>query len=229
MAFKEETETTTRAQMVEYPARLQMSMLAPVRKMAELIAEGDKEVYIVGYVFGEARGVSYRNNPNSADGENAVALTGIFEGVPAFEDMPGLTEKCADRALLRAGVLFLPTQAQDQVAKAVYGDEAPAEKMKRGQRSDKLGVTVPLSFEIGIRKSGGPVGYEWVTRGLANVVQVSPLDRMRAALNLPAGADIGQRIAAGDVAMIETGKAQSSRAASKAIAPPKGKKTSKRK
>ena len=214
----------TRPQMVEYPARLQMSMLAPVRKMAELIPEGDKEVYIVGYVFGEARGVSYRNNPNSADGENAVALTGVFEGVPAFGDMVGLNEKVADRALLRSGVLFLPTQAQDQVAKAVYGDEAPAEKMKRGQRSDKLGVTVPLSFEIGIRKSGGPVGYEWVTRGLANVVQVSPLDRMRAALQLPSGADLGKRIAAGDVQMIDDGKRDAP--ALKALAAPKAAKKS---
>lgn len=197
----------TIAKMFEYPARLQMSMLAPVKAMAEKIPEGDKEVYIVGYVFGEARGVSFRNNPNSADGEAAIALLGIFEGVPSYADMPGIP-LASERAGLRSGVLFLPPQAQSQVVAAVRGNstETP-ETPKRGKRVDQLGVTVPITFEIGIRKSGSPVGYEWVTRGLANVEQVSPLDRMRASLGLPGGADLGARIADGSVAKIESGTA----------------------
>ena len=77
---------------------------------------------------------------------------------------------------------------------------------------------MPLSFEIGIRKSNSPVGYEWVTRGLATVEQVSPLDRMRKALGLEGGADLGARIADGSVAKIESGNK------SKAIAGPNGKK-----
>lgn len=187
---KEETGTTQK--MMEYPARLQMSMLAPVKKMAELIADGDKEVRIVGYVFGEARGVSYRNNPNSADGSAAEALIGAFEGVPAYEDMEGLPP-CSERAGLRSGVLFLPPSAQASVVAAVRGndpDSIPVEAPKRGQRIDKLGISVPITVEIGIRKSNSPVGYEWVTRGLANVSQESPLDRMRAML----GADLGKRV-----------------------------------
>lgn len=194
----------TVAKMFEYPARLQMSMLAPVKAMAEKIAEGDKEVYTVGYVFGEARGVSFRNNPNSADGEAAIALIGIFEGVPSYIDMPGLPP-CDQRAGLRSGVLFLPPQAQSQVVAAVRGPDAETpETPKRGKRVDQLGVTVPITFEIGIRKSQSPVGYEWVTRGLANVEQVSPLDRMRAALKLPGGANLQARIEDGSVAKIAT-------------------------
>lgn len=200
-------EIQTVEKMFEYPARLQMSMLAPVRALAAMIPAGDKEVRVVGYVFGEARGVSFRNNPNSADGENAEALIGVFEGVPSFQDFTDADGKkhiCADRAGLRSGVCFLPVQAQAAVVAAVLGPdgERPTDKIKRGARSDRLGITVPITFEIGIRKSDGPVGYEWVTRGLAKVEQVSPLDRMRAALKLPSGADLGARIADGSVKMI---------------------------
>lgn len=211
-------ETQTIEKMFEYPARLQMSMLAPVKAMAEKIPEGDKEVYIVGYVFGEARGVSYRNNPNSADGEAAIALLGIFEGVPSYKDMDGLPV-CADRAGLRSGVLFLPPQAQSVVVNAVAGDHEKPETPKRGKRVDMLGITVPITFEIGIRKSSSPVGYEWVTRGLAKVEQVSPLDRMRASLKLPAGADLGKRIADGTISQIDDSKRDAK--APKAIAGPK--------
>jgi hypothetical protein len=210
--------------MMEYPSRLQMSMLAPVKALAELIPAGDKEVRVVGYVFGEARGISYRNNPNSADGEAAIALTGLFQGVPSYTDADGLP-KCAERAELRSGVLFLPPQAQAAVVEAVRGPDAEIpETPKRGKRVDQLGVTVPITFEIGIRKSDGPVGYEWVTRGLQKVEQVSPLDRMRQALQLPAGADLGARIAAGDVKMISDGKREEAAADAKQIAAPaKGK------
>lgn len=212
------TEVQTVEKMFEYPARLQMSMLAPVAAMAAAVKEGDKEVYVVGYVFGEARGLSYRNNPNSADGEAAVALIGVFEGVPSYQPFDGMKpeQDCNQRAGLRSGVCFLPPQAQDVVVEAVRGGHAeiPATP-KRGQRVDQLGISVPITFEIGIRKSNSPVGYEWVTRGLAKVVQESPLDRMRAALKLPAGADLGARIADGSVKMIESKSAEAKPAAAK--------------
>lgn len=220
------SDVKTIEKMFEYPARLQMSMLAPVRAMAESIPEGDKEVRVVGYVFGEARGVSYRNNPNSADGEAAIALIGVFEGVPSYESFPGMKpeQACEGRAGLRSGVLFLPPQAQAVVVAAVARDnEKPAETPKRGQRVDQLGVTVPITFEIGIRKSQSPVGYEWVTRGLAKVEQVSPLDRMRAELKLPINADLVNRIADGSLKMIESG-AKSDAEPAKALKKPSSKK-----
>lgn len=203
---KDVTETTTK--MMEYPARLQMSMLAPVKAIAAAIPEGDKEVRICGYIFGEARGVSYRNNPNSTDGEAAIALIGVFEGVPSFEDYPGMPAGggSAERAGLASGVLFLPPQAQAMVVAKVRGPDAEIpETPKRGQRVDQLGVTVPLSIEIGIRKSNSPVGYEWVTRGLANVKAQSPIERMREALGLSPGENMHARIADGTLSKIVTG------------------------
>ena len=117
------------------------------------------------------------------------------------------------------------------VVEAVRGSEATIpETPKRGKRVDQLGVSVPITFEIGIRKSSSPVGYEWVTRGLQKVQQVSPLDRMREALKLPAGADLGARIASGDVKMISTDGGDRTSIAPKAIAAPaKGKKKGSRK
>lgn len=182
--------------IVEYPPRLQMSLLAPVKRIAELIPAGDKEARIIGYVFGEARGVSFRSNPNSTDGEAAAALIGVFEGTPAYDDMPGMNEeeKCARRPRLASGICFLPTQAQEVIVRAVLaGDEDTAKNgrprdIKRGQRSDKLGNVVPVSIEVAIRKSDSPVGYEWVVRGLANVSAVSPIDRMRQLMGTGPGA-----------------------------------------
>lgn len=197
----------TVAKMMEYPARLQMSMLAPVKAIAASIPEGDKEVRICGYIFGEARGLSYRNNPNSTDGEAAIALIGVFEGVPSYEDFEGMKpgEGSANRAGLGSGVLFLPPQAQAMIVAKVRGPDAEIpETPKRGQRVDQLGVTVPLSIEIGIRKSNSPVGYEWVTRGLANVAVKSPIERMREALGLSAGENMHARIEDGTLAKIVT-------------------------
>lgn len=188
----------TKQVMTEYPARLQMSMLAPVKKIAQLIEEGDKETYVVGYVFGEARGVSFRNNPNSSDGEAASALIGVFEGIPSYEDMEGMEEgeKCERRARVASGVLFLPTQAQATIVAAVLqNDESPRPSnsdIKRGQRSDKLGVVVPISAEIGIRKSNSPVGYEWVVRGLANASAENPIERMRKQLGTDGDANLAK-------------------------------------
>lgn len=219
----------TVAKMMEYPARLQMSMLGPVKDMAAAIPEGDKEVRVVGYVFGEARGVSYRNNPNSTDGEAAVALVGAFEGVPSYADFPGMKpENSSDkRAGLASGVCFLPPQAQAIIVTQVRGPNAEIpETPKRGQRVDQIGVVVPISIEVGIRKSGSPVGYEWVTRGLANVRAQSPIERMRQALGLAAGEDMHARIADGTLAKIVTG---ADKGAPALAAPAKAKKGSSKK
>lgn len=208
MAKEPTTTADTLAKMIEYPARLQMSMLAPVQAIAAAIPDGDKEVRICGYVFGEARGVSYRNNPNSADGSAAEALIGAFEGVPSYEDFPGMKPDMASsqRAGLMSGVCFLPPQAQAVIVRAVRGADAEIpETPKRGQRVDQLGVTVPISVEIGIRKSNSPVGYEWVTRGLANVKALTPLERMRQGLGLTADENMQARIADGTLAKIVTG------------------------
>lgn len=204
-------DTDTKTVMTEYPARLQMSMLAPVKAIAAAIPEGDKEVYIVGYVFGEARGVSFRNNPNSTDGEAAKALIGVFEGIPSYQDMDGVPP-CSERARLASGVCFLPTQAQETIVAAVLAndnDPRPSNtEIKRGQRSDKIGVVVPISAEIGIRKSSSPVGYEWVVRGLANASAVDPVERMRLQLGTGAGANLAKIVD------------QTEKAAAKAIAAP---------
>lgn len=201
------TTATTETKMMEYPARLQMSMMAPVKAIAASIPEGDKEVRVIGYVFGEARGVSYRNNPNSTDGEPAVGLIGVFEGVPSYEDFPGMDPKaaCGLRAGLGSGVCFLPPQLQGVIASQIGADGDVPRNLKRGQRSDQLGVSVPISVEVGIRKSDSPVGYEWVTRALAKVQKMSPLDRMRNALGLAAGADLRQLVNRDEVAAITTG------------------------
>src|SRR5579872_6401673 len=147
--------------MMEYPARLQMSMLGPVQDIAKSIPDGDNEVRVLGYVMCEARGVSYRNNPNSTDGTPAVALVGVFNGVPSYEDFPGMKpgQTCVGRAELASGVCFLPPQAQATVVHAVTnGANFEGEMPKKGQRIDQLGVVVPIAFEIGIRKSNSPVG-----------------------------------------------------------------------
>lgn len=194
MAETDNKTPATVTVMTEYPARLQMAMLAPVKKIASLIPAGDKEARIVGYVFGEARGVSFRNNPNSTDDEPAKALIGVFEGTPAYDDMPGLdeNEKCARRPRLASGICFLPTQAQEVIVAAVLNGDTDGKprntEIKRGQRSDKLGVVVPVSVEVAIRKSDGPVGYEWVVRGLANVTAVDPVERMRQLMGTGPGA-----------------------------------------
>lgn len=200
-------ETKTVEKMMEYPARLQMSMLAPVREIAASIPEGDKEVRIVGYVMGEARGVSYRNNPNDTDGLPAEALIGVFNGVPAYADYPGMKPEnaSATRAELASGVCFLPPQAQAAIVNQVRGLDADIpETPKRGKRVDQLGVVVPIAFEIGIRKSGSPVGYEWVTRGIANVKAMSPIDRMRQALGFKPGDNMHAAIVDGTLARIVT-------------------------
>lgn len=181
--------------MTEYPSRLQMSMLAPVRRMAELIKPGDKEVYICGYVRGTARGVSFRNNQNSTDGTAAEALLGAFEGIPSYEDMEGFTdnEKCAGRARLASAVVFFPPQAQAVIVRAILGDKHDKPTgIKRGQRHDVLGVEVPVALEIGIRKSTGEggVGYEWVVRGLARVEAVNPIEHMRKLLGTSSAPDM---------------------------------------
>jgi hypothetical protein len=191
-------DTETKQVITEYPARLQMSMLAPVRRIAELLKEGDKEAHVVGYVFGKARGVSFRNNPNSADGEAAAGLIGAFEGIPSYVDLDGLTaaEKCEGRARLASGVCFLPPQAQATYVNAILKGmdaERPANStIKRGQRADVLGVECDINLEIAIRKSNSPVGYEWVVRGMGNVSAESPIERMRKALGTGPGADLAK-------------------------------------
>lgn len=181
--------------MTEYPTRLQMSMLAPVRKMAALIKDGDKEAYVIGYVRGTARGVSFRNNPNSTDGSSAEALIGAFEGIPAYDDMAGFEEndKCSQRPRLASAICFLPSAAQTAVVKAILGDQydKPAD-IKRGKRIDQLGVEVPLAVEIAIRKNSGGegAGYEWVVRGLARVEAIDPIEAMRKLLGQGGGADM---------------------------------------
>lgn len=200
MADTKEAETVEA--MTEYPNRLQMSMLAPVKKIAAMIPDGDKEVYVIGYVFGEARGVSFRNNPNSTDGTAAEALTGVFEGTPAYADMPWMEEndKCKHRARLASAVCFLPPSAQSAVVKAVLGDHEKPTDVKRGKRVDQLGVAVPISVEVGIRKNSGEggVGYEWVVRGLAKVTAESPIERMRKQLGVNSAADLARIVDAAD-------------------------------
>ncbi len=191
--------------MMEYPSRLQMSMLAPVKAIAAAIPEGDKEVRIVGYVMGEARGISYRNNPNDTDGLPAEALIGVFNGIPSFAPFPGMDPAAGSehRAELASGVCFLPPQAQATIVAKVRGPDASIpETPKRGKRIDQLGVVVPIAFEIGIRKSGSPVGYEWVTRGIARVQAMSPIDRMRQAMGLKADANMAGLIADGTLQRI---------------------------
>lgn len=206
--------------MTEYPARLQMSMLAPVKKIAALIPEGDKEARIIGYVFGVARGVSFRNNPNSTDGEAAAGLIGAFEGIPQYDDMPGMEEgeKCAHRARLASGVTFLPPQAQAAYVTALLPPDTSRpdnSSIKRGQRSDVLGMEVPISLEVAIRKSSSPVGYEWVVRGLAKVEAKSPIDRMRELMGTGPGSNLAK--------IVDQTEKAGARTAPKAIAAPAGK------
>jgi hypothetical protein len=229
------TQTTapaTVAVMTEYPARLQMSMLAPVKKIADAIKDGDKEVRVVGYVFGTARGVSFRNNPNSTDGEAAKALIGAFEGIPSYVLEPGMSadDDVSKRARLASGVCFLPPQAQEVLVSAILashdGGTPSNSDIKRGQRSDQLGVEVEVSLEIGIRKSGSPVGYEWVTRGLSNVVAKSPIERMRERLGTMGNpADLARIVSKNEnTKMLTNQPAPEPALAKKAAAPAKGKK-----
>lgn len=187
------TEVAEIEVLTEYPSRLQMSMLAPVKKMAAMIKEGDKEVRVIGYIFGVARGVSFRNNPNGD--EAAEALQGAFEGIPSYLDEAWMEDgdKCSKRARLASAVCFLPSAANRAVVKAILGpDYRGQENPKRGKRVDQLGIEVPINIEVGIRKTGGEdgVGYEWVVRGLAKISGESPIERMRKALGTGPGADL---------------------------------------
>lgn len=190
--------------LTEYPTRMQCAMLAPVKRIAELIPAGDKEARIIGYISGVARGVSFRKNVNSADGEPARGLIGAFEGIPQYDDMPGMqdAEKCARRPRLASRVCFLPEAAMAPVCQAVltsWNGQVPGnDTLKRGQRSDVLGHEVPVAVEIAIRKSDSPVGYEWVVRGVRKVEKISPIALMRRSLGIANDADIPKLVAQGE-------------------------------
>ncbi len=125
----------------------------------------------LGTFIGDARGLSFRNNPQD-ESKPSIALTGTFEFSPYK----------TSRAVLISGRCYLPSAVQDAVVHAMMdGKTSPVStNPKRGKSVDiDVDVTVPLMLEISVRKSKTEIGYEYITRELERIALGDPLAAMR--------------------------------------------------
>lgn len=133
---------------------IQMGHLGNLAAIAASIPDGDRTSRPVGYVIGNATGLTYRANPNGD--EPSIGLTGLFEATPVTEGMP----------IMVAPVIFLPKGFMDSITpllargteKNIPKKAPPKGKAVNIEATDQL----PLALEIGIRKNtGAGVGYEF--------------------------------------------------------------------
>lgn len=126
--------------------------LSAVRKLPD----GDKTIIPLGSVIGKVTGISYKFNPNNPE-EPSIALNGMFEGIPADPK----------RAVIRSPRWFPPNAICKMIASAITKNQPmpkAARGLKRGQSVDIQGAgTIPIAVEIGVRKTGTAIGYEYVT------------------------------------------------------------------
>jgi len=138
------------------------------------VAETDtKTIVWLGNIIGKANGLSYRSN-NFGD-EPSVALTGIFEPVPAFEGDD----------IVRAPSLFMPRAIQAMLVEAMRGsDPAPVQSVKKGTKLDVPGKEIKILFQVGCRRNSatGGAGYEFVTNQVGEIEKIDVLESLRAEL-----------------------------------------------
>lgn len=124
-------------------------------KQVHKLEDGDKTVMLLGTVYGKVTGMSYKFNPNNPE-DPSIALNGIFEAVPAD----------TSRSIIRAPRFFPPNAVAKLVAQAIVGDKSPdgISGLQRGKSVDIAaeGGMIPLGVQIGVRKTGTAIGYEYV-------------------------------------------------------------------
>jgi len=157
-------------------SKLNVSDVAPVLPaLAKAgIADTDtKTIVWLGNIIGKANGLSYRSN-NFGD-EPSVALTGIFESVPAD----------AENDVVRAPSLFMPRAIQAMLVAAMTdGQPAPVTTIKRGTKLDVPGKEVKIMFQVGARRNAatGGAGYEFVVNQVGEIEQIDVIEALRAEL-----------------------------------------------
>ena len=131
------------------------------KQKAEIAARQVGDAIQLGTVLGEARGLSYRNNPQD-ESKPAVALVGPFKFIPVSPERPELwAMRC-----------FLPSTIHSTIIGSLQGDNMPPidKSPKRGQAIDvMLGAVVPIVLAIGVRKTDTAIGYEYITTTNDNV------------------------------------------------------------
>lgn len=165
-------QTLPRSTEREIKAQLSPSdFLGDQKKEIKLDEHPKGHVIALGTFLGDARGLSFRNNPQD-ESKPSVALVGTFEFSPYK----------LSRAVLVAGRCYLPSAVQDAVTRAMQdGKASPLTGMpKRGKSVDiECDVTVPLLLEISVRKTDTEIGYEYITRELERIALGDPLAALR--------------------------------------------------
>lgn len=135
---------------------------------------------MLGTILGQARGLSYRNNPQD-ESKPSIALTGPFKFLPVD----------ADRPELRSMRCYLPSTVHDTIVSTLEGDnKRPIEgNPQRGKSVDvnlEPGAFVPIVLELGVRRVEGAVGYEYITQTSKKVplALADPLAELQAAAGL---------------------------------------------
>ena len=170
---------------VEMKAQMGAGDLGNIREIKDKLE--DKQEYWLGTIFGRARGLSYRANPQDPN-TPSIALTGIFEGLPHDPD----------RALVRATRLFLPASVQGILVAAVRGDKKDAinKAPARGKAVEMAGNEIEVVVEVGIRRNTKTeIGFEYITAYKPRANEIDPLSEMRK--SLPAPRREGQRLLEG--------------------------------
>lgn len=118
----------------------------------------DKQEVFLGSIIGKVRGLSYRNNPQDPDSP-AIALTGMFEAVPADAEK---------EAAQSARCYIQPQNVQDIIIQLVISEAdpkaiagAPKKSPPKGKSYELGGAAIiPISLEIyAVKSAGSPVGY----------------------------------------------------------------------
>lgn len=123
----------------------------------EMLSLPFNETLMLGVILGQARGLSYRHNPQD-ESKPSVALVGPFTFVPFS----------TARSELRSMRCFLPTTLHDVIIAALQGDkEAPvtvSPKRKDKPIDVQLGNVVEIAVEIGAMHVDAGIPYKYVTR-----------------------------------------------------------------
>lgn len=142
------------------PADLDRGEIAKVKALPE----GDKTEHMLGVVIGKVRGISFRNNPNDPT-QASIGLLGVFEGVPYNAELP----------VIQAPMCFLPASVHTIITEAIQeanGLEAPEAMPARGKPvNHRIDQEIPIMFEIGVRHTATPIGFEFVTNQLRKSVE----------------------------------------------------------
>lgn len=172
------------------------------------VADTDtKTVVLMGSIVGLATGLSYRKN--SYGDQPSVALTGVFEAIPADSKMDGA----------RAPALFLSQAVQAIMVSTMLGEqESPVTKMpKQGERIDiQTGKTLKILCEISVRRNAatGGAGYEFIISQAGTPEKIDILESLKLEMGGGAATQIGSNTVK-QLASQSTGRAEHNPAPSK--------------